>query len=190
MAQAEPPKQHNQWTPGQKCEYFSKLQKQWIEAKVIDVFKDDEGDWVKVRYGRNITEVPPDSNDIRVPSQSNLTEQSSEWKTGTLCEVYSHDARQWIEGEIINTFTDELGDCLRVQYGQRIRDVMTDDPLFRPRGTRNIAVSEDALKMLRKLALKHSDLMPIFEGILSESGDSGSNLTKSYSLSLSLWMCS
>ena len=176
-----------EWSPGQKCEIYIKARKQWIDAAVIDVYEDDEGEWVKVQYGRKRIEVLSDSLEIRVPVDE---ETSTKWKTGDLCEVYIPEGREWIEGEIINTFTDELGDCLRVQYGQRIRDVMTDDPLFRPRGTRNIAVSEDALKMLRKLALKHSDLMPIFEGILSESGDSGSNLTKSYSLSLSLWMCS
>ena len=53
------------WKIGQKCEFYARLQQLWVKAEVIDIFKDKEGQWVKVRYGRNYTDVHPDSSDIR-----------------------------------------------------------------------------------------------------------------------------
>ena len=159
------------WNRGQKCEIYIKLQRKWIEGEVVNVFDDDEGEWIKVKYGRNYKDVHPDSSDIRSLTKDEPSEQDNEWKTGALCEVYSHEEREWIDGEIINTFTDAVGEWLRVQYGQRIRDVMSDDPLFRARGTQNIAVSEDVLKTLRKIVQKQPDLMPVFQGVLNQSAD-------------------
>lgn len=36
--------------PDQKCEVYSRDRKRWIEGKVIDIFDDKEGQWVKVKY--------------------------------------------------------------------------------------------------------------------------------------------
>ena len=44
---------------------YINLQQKWIEAKVVDLFNDDEGDWVKVRFGRNYKDIRPDSSEIR-----------------------------------------------------------------------------------------------------------------------------
>ena len=49
-----------QWEKGQKCDIFCRLQKKWV-----DVFKDTEGQWLKVKYGRKTTEIQPDDPDIR-----------------------------------------------------------------------------------------------------------------------------
>ena len=167
---------HMQWTIGQKCEIYLKQKRKWNDGEVVDIFNDDEGEWVKVRMrtngtDRQIVEIHPDSPNIRPLTDDKPSEQDNEWTTGALCEVYSHEEREWIDGEIINTFTDAVGEWLRVQYGQRIRDVMSDDPLFRARGTQNIAVSEDVLKTLRKIVQKQPDLMPVFQGVLNQSAD-------------------
>ena len=98
---------------------------------MIDVFKDEEGDWVKVRYGRTIKEVPPDSPDIRIPSDNASVQPPDEWQIGSQCQLYSVEAMRWIDGEIITTFSDEHGDWLRVQCGQRIRDVLRHDAAVR-----------------------------------------------------------
>ena len=62
---AKAPQQMGKWTVGQKCDIYINLQQNWIEAEVIDLFNDDEGDWVKVRFGRNYKDIRPDSSEIR-----------------------------------------------------------------------------------------------------------------------------
>ena len=43
-----------------------------IEGKVIDIFTDEEGQWVKVKYGRNIKEMPPNDEHLRtIDSEGN-----------------------------------------------------------------------------------------------------------------------
>ena len=162
------------WTVGQKCEIYLKHQRKWIEGEITDIFNDTEGEWIKVRYGRKYEDVKPDSPNIRPLTEDNSSEQQQQWKTGTLCEVYSHEEREWIDGEIINTFTDSAGEWLRVQYGKRIRDVMSDDPWLRARSSKTIVVPQDVVKTLRKIIQKQPDLMPIFEGILNQTADSKS----------------
>ena len=68
MAQRTSEEPKIEWKLGQKCEIYSKLDQKWIEAKVVDVFKDEEGEWVKVRFGRIAMEIPINSSDIRVLS--------------------------------------------------------------------------------------------------------------------------
>lgn len=62
---AKAPQQMGKWTVGQKCDIYINLQQKWIEARVIDLFNDEEGDWVKVRFGRNYKDIRPDSSEIR-----------------------------------------------------------------------------------------------------------------------------
>ena len=47
---------------------------------------------------------------------------------------------KWIEGEIINIFTDEMGKWMRVQTGKRIRDVLCDGGSCRERSAENVTV--------------------------------------------------
>ena len=53
------------WRKGQHCDIFCRLQKKWVDGQVIDVFKDEEGQRLKVKYGRTITEIQPDDPDVR-----------------------------------------------------------------------------------------------------------------------------
>ena len=65
-------------------------------------------------------------------------EQPIEWRVGSLCEMYSNEVMKWVEGEIINIFNDENGKWMRVQTGNRIRDVLYDGPLCRESTTENV----------------------------------------------------
>ena len=149
MAQQAAEEQRIEWKAGQKCEIYREFKKDWIEGEVIDIFKDEEGEWVKVRFGRNTTEIPPDSQDIRIPSDEPPREHHAndkdietksddipmktqpKWETGSKCQMYCVETMKWIDGEIITVFTDEMGEWLRVQSGQRIYDVLNRDPLLR-----------------------------------------------------------
>ena len=152
MAQKAAEELKIEWKSGQKCEVYNEFKKEWIEGKVVDVFKDEEGEWVKVRFGRNTTEIPPDSRDIRLPSNDHPLEHAgndrdieipsddaqlngqSKWETGSKCQMYCVETMKWIDGEIISVFIDEMGEWLRVQSGQRIYDVMNRDPPLRVPG--------------------------------------------------------
>ena len=39
-----------QWEPGQKCEFCNLSDQKWVKGKVIEMVKDDKGDWIKVRW--------------------------------------------------------------------------------------------------------------------------------------------
>ena len=149
MAQQLAEKHKSEWKTDQKCEIYSDLGQKWMEAKVIDVFKDDEGEWIKVQYGRIYQDIPSDSPNIRViadnapieqlvkdqdvqkPSNDTPLKGQSKWETGALCQMYCVETMKWIDGEIINIFTDEMGEWLRLQCGQRIYDVLNRDPPLR-----------------------------------------------------------
>lgn len=116
---------------GQKCQIFVEHKKQWIEGEVVDIFKDDEGDWVKVKYGRDYKDINPESPLIRIPSDNvpinKPVEPSDEWEVGALCQLYFPEATRWCDAEIIKKFSVQNGEWLRVQSGKRIRDVMKRD---------------------------------------------------------------
>eukprot|EP00485_Elphidium_margaritaceum_P019169 CAMPEP_0202730966 /NCGR_PEP_ID=MMETSP1385-20130828/186906_1 /ASSEMBLY_ACC=CAM_ASM_000861 /TAXON_ID=933848 /ORGANISM="Elphidium margaritaceum" /LENGTH=1317 /DNA_ID=CAMNT_0049397247 /DNA_START=11 /DNA_END=3964 /DNA_ORIENTATION=+ len=56
----------NSWVRGSRVEVYSRGRKKWMRGQVMRVFVDDEGEWLEVRYGKNlIKETPRDSPDIR-----------------------------------------------------------------------------------------------------------------------------
>ena len=124
-----------QWSAGSKCEIYNEFQKQWIEGEVVDVFNDEEGEWIKVKSARITVELSSDSENIRIPSDDHddgSIEKKDEWDIGSKCQLYSQEAMKWVDGEIINIFSDEMGsEWMRVQCGQRIRDVLREEPLLR-----------------------------------------------------------
>lgn len=167
--------QLHEWQQGHVCEVYSRSEKKWIPGKVIAIFSDAEGKWVKVRYGRMEKEVDPNSNEIRrqpqnaVISEANDVMTPRKRKIGAQCELYSNEERQWLDGEIMHSFTDITGEWYRVKYGQRIRDVLSDDPLLRMKVTPKVAITKDAFERLKGIAISHPDLAPILEGILQEN---------------------
>ena len=57
-----------EWKVDQQCEIYSRDeddQKRWIAGKVIDVFKTEEEEWVKVKFGRTIKEMSPNDKHLR-----------------------------------------------------------------------------------------------------------------------------
>merc|ERR1712154_647908 len=87
------------WTPGAKCEVFSRSQQRWLVAEIIGLVTDSEGQWVRVKYGRIVKDIPPDNAEIRplrdgvaenidaqndmtamemVPTNSNIVEEQPE----------------------------------------------------------------------------------------------------------------
>ena len=42
-----------EWIAGQKCEIYSISKDQWFTGKIHDVFIDDEGEWLEIRYNKS-----------------------------------------------------------------------------------------------------------------------------------------
>ena len=171
------------WKKGQKCEIYciSQKQPQWVKAEVIGVFEDEEGDWVKVKYGKTRMEVLSDSENIRILSEEKGQDDHG-WNVGSQCELYSRDTGKWMEGEVINLFNDELGRYLRVQYGPRVQDVnikhVSHD--LRARGTSHLAVTLDEFKKLKAATTKNA-IQKVLKRIFANSekfvfDDGGSSL--------------
>jgi len=56
----------NSWVRGSRVEVYSRGRKKWMRGLVTRVFVDDEGEWLEVRYGKNLVkETPRESPDIR-----------------------------------------------------------------------------------------------------------------------------
>ena len=186
MAQRQSKKQkeeNREWKTGQKCEIYDQLKKGWVKGEVVEVFKDEEGEWVKVKYGRITKELPPDSPEIRVSQKKKKMDSVQGWKVGNQCELYNRAMRQWVEGEIITIFTNQMGDWLRVQSGQRIHDVLSADVEHdvKPRGASSMNLSVEDIQTIKNIATKHRSIAPILNRIFAKSDQFVSSETiKSY----------
>ena len=167
------------WETGHKCEVYDLETKKWVKGEVIEVFKDEEGEWVNVKYGRNTKQVPPDSSKIRNLQKNNQTDSIQGWKVGNQCELYSRAKGQWTDGAIINIYSNEMGNWLRVQYGQQIQDVLskyvTRD--LKPRGATSLNVSIEDIQTFKSIAVKHRSTAPFLQRIFANSEQFVSNDT-------------
>ena len=64
---------------------------------MVDIFRDDEGRWIKVRYGRTVKELSPDHSDLRLSApdksssvDSKLISNRPGVHTHTSCEPQQH----------------------------------------------------------------------------------------------------
>ena len=53
------------WEIATRCEVYSRSQQKWVKGEVVDVFTDDDGEWVLVKYGRKPNEMHPGDRDLR-----------------------------------------------------------------------------------------------------------------------------
>ena len=177
MAQRQPltlADQQNQteWRGGDKCEIYDRRKKRWVQCEVVEVFKDDDSDWVvDVKNGKRRYQVAPDSPEIRHLQTKKQTDSVHGWKVGNQCELYSRVKRQWTDGEVISIYTEEMGRWLRVQCGQRIHEVASDDVEhdLKPRGASSMNLSIDDIQTIKNIAVKHRFIAPVLQRIFAKS---------------------
>ena len=160
---------HNKWNLGQKCEIYIQWQQKWVKGKVIDIFKDGEGEWVEVQFGRTKKQFPMDSAEIRKYSDETVY-RLDKWKKGAQCELFSRVKGKWVEAQIINIFSDEEGDWLRVQHEQRVRDVFGShiDHDIRARGAISPTISIEDQRELKHIEAKNRKIAPFLQRIFTE----------------------
>ena len=175
------------WKAGQKCEIYDHAKKQWVKCEVVQVFKDGDGEWVKVQYqhyGRKRTvEITSDDPDIRELQKNKQTDSVHGWKVGNHCERYNRVERRWVEGEVINVMSDETGSWLRVQCGQRIYDVFGEDVErdLKPRGASSMHIPIEDIQTFKSIAVKHRSIAPFLHRIFAKTKQFVSHETvKSY----------
>ena len=159
------------WKAGQKCEVYDHKTKQWVEGEVIEMFKDEDGEWVTLKYGGRRSQLPPDSPELRDLSGNNESQLLETWEVGAQCELYSKMERKWVEGEIVRIYSDALGEWMRVECGQRVRDVFQDDVErdIRPRGTCDVRVSIDDIKKIKNMTAKYPTMALVLNRIFAKS---------------------
>ena len=58
------------------------------------------------------------------------------WVTGSRCEIFSHQAKQWLPGQVRRLFDDDEGEWLDVMYTvehiNQSKQVQRDSPDIRP----------------------------------------------------------
>ena len=168
------------WEEGHTCEIYDQFKKRWIKGEVVEVFKDDDGDLVvDVKCGKRRYQLPPDSPQIRNLQQKKETDSVHGWKVGNQCELYSRVQGQWTDGSIINIYSNQMGNWLRVQYGQQIQDVLskyvTHD--LKPRGASTLNVSIEDIQTFKSIAVKHRSTAPFLQRIFANSEQFVSNDT-------------
>ena len=54
------------WKTGDMCQIYSNTNKQWFQGVIVQIFHDEEGEWIEVRYHRSMSkQVQRYSTDIR-----------------------------------------------------------------------------------------------------------------------------
>ena len=175
MAQKQSKKQSKEvpeWAKGQQCEVYDHAKQQWVKGEVIDMFKDEDGDWIEVKYGRRRCQVPPNSSEIRDLQKKHLQlDVVDGWKVGNHCEWYNRSKQQWIDGEIVDLFSNDLGIWVRVRCGQHIYDILGDDVehYLKPRDTSIMNVSGDDIRTMKQFATKYHVIAPTLHHIFGKS---------------------
>ena len=90
---------------------------------------------------------------------------AKEWRVGSLCQIFILENTEWIDGEIVHAFSDEIGEWIRVQYGQRIRDVLRNQPFVRERDAMNTAEYKTWFNVMQCVT---QELFPVLSFKISE----------------------
>eukprot|EP01084_Bolivina_argentea_P319495 554170_1 len=78
---------------GSKCEIYSNSQKQWFIGEIIHTFNDEQGQWLKVKYGNStVKEIQKHSNNLRV-SKCTIVQRIYVWKGEGLVAIPIDDKR-------------------------------------------------------------------------------------------------
>ena len=98
----------------------------------------------------------------------------SEWAVGSLCDVYCHDQRRWIDGEVVGTFSLDRAQWVRVRYGPRMRDILCGDHDLRARSAVSdqvisVQIPAEQLLNLKNATTAHPALSAVFQNVQSEA---------------------
>ena len=94
---------------------------------------------------------------------------STEWKPGTKCDLFDRNSRKWVEVEVVGSFSDDKGEWIKVRWGQKVHNVLGDDPDLR----RRAKIPGRELKQLQDAAVQLPNIAPILERFLPSSPGQG-----------------
>ena len=94
---------------------------------------------------------------------------AAKWKLGAPCSLFNRDDRKWTEGAIIGSFSNEHGEWVKVQCGQRVHDVLTDDPDLKVQDQNTMVILADNIKELQVAAFERPDIAPIVQRVIASS---------------------
>ena len=104
-------------------------------------------------------------------AQQPVPNDNAEWKSGTKCDFYDRNIREWVEAEVIGSFNDDQGVWIKVRCGQEDHNVLSGDPDLRQKALPLISGHE--LKRLQDAAVQNPGIAPILEKVLPSSSGQG-----------------
>jgi len=130
------------WKTGSPCQIYSNSKKKWFMGEVAQIFTDEEGEWLEVRYDKSMSkQVQRYSSDIRphpddlkkkkpkktesspFPDQEMKVRQS--WDKGDEVEIFSNTHQEWYLGEIVDIIKDEEGEWLNCVWARSNGEAMS-----------------------------------------------------------------
>ena len=124
------------WRAHQKCEIYNVNQKRWITGEVIDVFTDDEGQWVKVKYGRRTIEMSPNDEHLQAVSSD---ENILKWDN------------------VVEAVKKELYPMISTAMGQSVKELI-DSNTLKPNNFSDNAIEKVIGKMKDKKVLYNKEI--------------------------------
>jgi len=144
----------SQWKMGASCQIYSNSKKKWFGGEVAQIFTDEEGEWLEIRYDKSMSkQVQRYSSDIRPnpdelkkkkkkkndnvpfpdPEMKAQKEQFVEkerqlrqsWDKGDEVEIFSNTHQEWFLGEIVDIIKDDEGEWLNCVWARSNGEAMS-----------------------------------------------------------------
>eukprot|EP00486_Rosalina_sp_Unknown_P001532 CAMPEP_0201564098 /NCGR_PEP_ID=MMETSP0190_2-20130828/2035_1 /ASSEMBLY_ACC=CAM_ASM_000263 /TAXON_ID=37353 /ORGANISM="Rosalina sp." /LENGTH=606 /DNA_ID=CAMNT_0047979789 /DNA_START=209 /DNA_END=2029 /DNA_ORIENTATION=+ len=143
------------WKTGAHCQIYSNSKKKWFQGEVAQIFTDEEGEWLEVRYDKSMSkQVQRYSSDIRphpddlkkkktktkskdgsvpFPDQemkgANMLEKERQlrqgWDKGDEVEIFSNTHQEWYLGEVVDIIKDDEGEWLNCVWARANGEAMS-----------------------------------------------------------------
>jgi len=135
------------WKMGASCQIYSNSKKKWFYGEVAQIFTDEEGEWLEVRYDKSMskqvqrysTDIRPDPKDLEKPKktksprkgskQSTIDDQNMQirtsWGKGDQVEIFSNTHQEWYLGEVVDIIKDDEGEWLNCVWARTNGEAMS-----------------------------------------------------------------
>eukprot|EP01083_Nonionella_stella_P084699 234537_1 len=103
------------WCIGSLCLIYSRSKTKWFKGKITSIYSETNEEWLRVKYGANFhkTKSIQRYSKYIIPI---IEDQSSLFRKGSICSIYSYTTNSWCNGEVMKIFSDKDGEWMKVTY--------------------------------------------------------------------------
>jgi len=133
-----------EWKTGAQCQIYSNSKRKWFPGEVAQIFTDEEGEWLEVRYDKSMSkqvqryssDIRPHPDDMKKPKKPNKRKDNvpfpdqemklrQSWDKGDEVEIFSNTHQEWYLGEIVDIIKDEEGEWLNCVWARSNGEAMS-----------------------------------------------------------------